>query len=602
MATTARGGQEPYTGPDTSAQLIALQQLEHIAVLQNEPADALQQLEQIAVLQTEPAKRTAVLDAPTQADPVAPWSDAEAYAPALAPERTPARHGRSDLEKLLDRWRRLPLIGRLPLPLVVTLLVQAGLSLRLIWSNTAFADESLYLWAGHLEWAHWELGTSIKFEALPTFFSGSPVIYPPLGALADGLGGLAAARVLSLLFMLGTTTLLYATTRRLFDSRSACCAAALFAGASGTQFLGAFATYDAMALFLLALAMWAAVRAAACRSLTAVILLSIAAGAAMALADATKYAATLWDPIVIGVGALALWRSSGWRRAVVGSSVLLAASAGLIAAGVWAGGHDLWVGISRTTLARGSGAEPMFGVLFNSGKWVGVVAFLAICGAVTAGWGRDWRSKLIAALLAFAVLLAPVEQARIHTLISLFKHVDYGAFFACVLAGYALASLARAVPVVKRRAADRVSAGAIVLAGVIGFAFAGAHFAGWPNSSQLISQITPVINRVGCPCLATQNNTIDYYLRETDFSAQPRNAFGYLFLDWRTGRTLHDTDAVVAAIQAHYLNVVEIDPSQDAAVYWPALHALRTTPGYQLVGTSPSGAPGAPAEIWVLGG
>jgi hypothetical protein len=110
------------------------------------------------------------------------------------------------------------------------------------------------------------------------------------------------------------------------------------------------------------------------------------------------------------------------------------------------------------------------------------------------------------------------------------------------------------------------------------------------------------MSTVGCPCLATQNNTIDYYLRETDFSAQPKNAFGYTFVDWRTGHTLHDTAAVVAAIQSHYLNVVEVDPSQDAGVYWPALHALRTTPGYQLVGTSPSGDPRAPAELWVLGG
>ena len=26
---------------------------------------------------------------------------------------------------------------------------------RLIWSNTAFQDEALYLRAGHLEWAQW---------------------------------------------------------------------------------------------------------------------------------------------------------------------------------------------------------------------------------------------------------------------------------------------------------------------------------------------------------------------------------------------------------------------------------------------------------------
>ena len=45
----------------------------------------------------------------------------------------------------------------------------------------------------------------------PAYFSGAPVIYPPLAALADSVGGLAGARLLSLVFMLGATALLWAT-------------------------------------------------------------------------------------------------------------------------------------------------------------------------------------------------------------------------------------------------------------------------------------------------------------------------------------------------------------------------------------------------------
>lgn len=599
MSTTARNAPEPYTGPDTSAQLYALQELEHIAVLQKDPVAA-----------TTSVDLLAVVDAPEAGAVQAPWSDAEAYVlppdllpgRAPAPERTPVRHGRSDLEKLLDRWRRLPLLGRLPFPLVATLAVQAALSLRLIWSNTAFADESLYLWAGHLEWAHWLHGTSIAQEAMSTYFSGAPAIYPPLGALADSLGGLAAARLLSLLFMLGTTALLYLTTRRLFNVRSAVFGAALFAGAGATQFLGAFATYDAMALFLLALASWTAIRATACATLRATIALEVSAGAAMALADAAKYAATLFDPVVIGVAALALWRSSGRRRAVAGTSALLSAFVVLIGAGLWAGGHELWIGVTRTTLARSSGAESITGVLFISGKWVGAVAFLAICGAVAAGWSRGWGTRLLAGLLALAAFLAPVEQARIHTLISLFKHVGYGAWFGCIVAGYALAALASAVPAVKAKAADRVSAVAVALAGVVGIGLAGAHFAGWPDSTQMISQISPILARTQCPCLASQSNTIDYYLHEMSYSGQLKNSFSFHFWSSRLHRELDGAPAVQAAIEARYLSVVEIDPSQDAAVYLPITRTLKATPGYQLVGMSPSGNPGEPTEIWVLGG
>ena len=131
------------------------------------------------------------------------------------------------------------------------LLVQTGLSVRLVWTDTAFQDEALYLRAGHLEWAHWLHQAPIP--DFPAYFSGAPVAYPLLGALADHAGGLAAARLLSLAFMLGVTALLWGTTTRLYGRRAALLACGLFATLAGTQFLGSLATFDAPAVFLLAL-------------------------------------------------------------------------------------------------------------------------------------------------------------------------------------------------------------------------------------------------------------------------------------------------------------------------------------------------------------
>ena len=88
-----------------------------------------------------------------------------------------------------------------------------------------------------------------------------PVIYPPIGALADSIGGLTGARILSLVFMLGATTLLWGTAQQLYGRRAAFFAAALFAVSGPTLHLGAFATYDAMSVFLIALAAWCVVRA-----------------------------------------------------------------------------------------------------------------------------------------------------------------------------------------------------------------------------------------------------------------------------------------------------------------------------------------------------
>ena len=143
--------------------------------------------------------------------------------------------------------------------LLAVLAIQAVLSVRLVRANTAFQDEATYLWAGHLEWAHWLHGAPIP--PFPTYFSGAPVVYPPLGALADSLGGLAGARVLSLVFMLGATALLWAAAGRLYGRRAAFFAAALFAVSGPVLHLGSFATYDALAVLLVALAAWCVIRA-----------------------------------------------------------------------------------------------------------------------------------------------------------------------------------------------------------------------------------------------------------------------------------------------------------------------------------------------------
>ena len=177
---------------------------------------------------------------------------------------------------------------RSPCRSVAILIAQAALSLRLVWSNTAYTDEALYLWAGHLEWAHWLHG--ITLPLFPTFFSGAPVVYPPLGALADSIGGLSGARILSLCFMLGATTLLWSTTSRLSGREAGFFASALWAFLGPTLMLGAYATYDAMSLFLVALATWCAT---AQRTRDEATGWMVSAAAALALANAAKYASTI---------------------------------------------------------------------------------------------------------------------------------------------------------------------------------------------------------------------------------------------------------------------------------------------------------------------
>jgi hypothetical protein len=410
-----------------------------------------------------------------------------AQAVTVAAERARAAPApaRSRLSRILDgsRW-----------PLAVVLAAQIALSLRLVWSNTAFEDEALYLSAGHMEWTHWLYGVPIPDYA--AYFSGSPVIYPPLGAYADAVAGLAGARILSLCFMLGATILLHGVTRRLFDRPAAAFAAALFAGLAATQFLGAFATYDAMALMLLALALWLGVRSAQCRpgSRTA---LMVASGATLALADAAKYASALFDPVIIAATALAVTRIKGRKAGIWAGTVVCVVLSLLIFAGLKIGGPSYLTGIKFTTLERGSGSYPAFGIIYVSAVWMGATLLLALIGVVVTIWSRPRLSdRLLALVLGISVTLVPAEQARIHTFTSLFKHVGYGAWFGAILAGCALSSFPRAVPAAKERFASVVSIAAVVVAAVPGTVIATAHFTeGWPSTSTFIARLQPWVER-----------------------------------------------------------------------------------------------------------
>jgi hypothetical protein len=171
------------------------------------------------------------------------------------------------------------------------MLTQAALTLRM--HNTAFEDEALYLYVGHLEISHWLHGTALQGN-YPSYFSGSPVLYPVLGALFDSIGGLTAARALSLTEMLAATGLLYTMSRRLFNERVALCAAITFAVAEPTLFLGNLATYDATALCLLAIAAWLVVRTAAFRWPAYLLAAPVAV-----LAVAAKYASLLFVPSIV---------------------------------------------------------------------------------------------------------------------------------------------------------------------------------------------------------------------------------------------------------------------------------------------------------------
>jgi hypothetical protein len=518
-------------------------------------------------------------------------------APDEAAERREARQFRG-----ASRLPGLP--GLADWPLALVLVVQAALSLRLVWSATAYIDEGLYLSVGHLELDHFLHGTPMPDVA--SFMSGSPVVYPPLAAMADNIGGLAGARLLSLAFMLVATSALYGVTKRLLDSRlAAFFAAGLFGWLGTAQFLGAFATYDAMALMLLALATWLGVRAIDAGDVLRYTLVCLA-GVAMAVADAAKYAAALFNPVVLAVVALAAWRAGGRKASLDSLGAMLLAVALPLTVGYDVAGASYGQGISSTTLNRASSTATVRSVIGLSVHATGIIAVLAVLGALVITVRRPgWPTVLLAWALAGAEFLAPAEQARIHTLTSLFKHVGYGAWFACAIAGYLLAELAAAAGRLSRArwatlAGTAAGTAVVLAAGAYGVTVADGQHGTWPDSRPMIADLTRLVRPNGI-YLVEDPNVVTYYLRTKIPFENVDDTYVFYYDDPQTHRMLVDTPAYAAAIARGYFAGIVLAFGDTFATDQTIVADINRDHTYRLADVIPYRDSYGPSEyrIWV---
>jgi hypothetical protein len=511
-----------------------------------------------------------------------------------APEKTAAASHR------VRRTARQRIIGSCPLAAILA--VQTLLSLRLVRANTAFVDEATYLWAGHLEWAHVLHGSSVP--PFPAYFSGAPVIYPPLGALADSVGGLTAARILSLVFMLGATVALWSVTDRLHGRRAAFFAAALFAITGPTLHLGSFATYDAMSVFLVALAAWLVVRAGDRQDAT---FWMVAAGVTLVAANATSYASALFDPVVILLALIVAFPKPGGKLAAARALALLAIVAVLATLGLLIGGSRYINGIRVTTLARAAGADSALSVLADSWTWTGVIVVAAICGVIVSWISRPRHPQTwLLTLVAAAILLVPAEQASLHTTASLNKHVDLGIWFAAIAAGYAVDKFAAASPAGNMRA---VTVGACVVAlsfpVSLGASQSRVFSTNWPDSSGFISILRPLADDSTGHLLVEDPTLAEYYLPSgTQWTRWSSTRNILLAGGAPTGGpsekagVIGDGNAAIFAmhIAAGYFSLVALNFSDTTSLDHSIAADLRRNHHYRLIQIVPYGAgPAGPA-------
>jgi hypothetical protein len=489
------------------------------------------------------------------------------------------------------------------------LAIQAALSLRL--ANSAFEDESLYIYAGHQQIAHLLHG-GVVYDNF-SYLSGFPWFYPPVAGFLDGVGGLDLVRLFSLACLLAATLAVAGVARHLFGNRTAIPSAVVFALAGPVLFLGHLATYDALSIALLAGAALVAVSPHRGRFVPAV-----SVGAFLAVAFLAKYLALLFAPAIL-VLALVRVAGGGWQvRArltivagvgigAVGLLVLVLVPLAIIAPGPLG---EMVQGFLASTLSRqGAITGTTTDILGRVALWQGPTLAVAAAGAFLA----VTRRRPVGVLLLATGLLPAAYHAYSHELTSLHKSVAFGIVFLAPVAGLAASAALDAAhrgplatPGVResRRRKGAPAGTSLVAAVLVALLYAGigmrtsaALFSDWSNSSNfvrvLLTQVRPASGRY----LVEESEVPRYYLRDIVSPWQWTGTFFFQYTT-RSGELLNGVDAYRAALRDRYFDIVALRYGPTAALDRDLYNDLRNPRLYVLIARVPVGPGQSDWFIW----
>ena len=528
--------------------------------------------------------------------------------PCISITQVEAPHQRPPLEPMSRRPRSGSLAAGarallVPLPLLLVLAGQAALSLRL--NNTAFEDEALTLFSGHQEIRvlfHAAYGT----PAFATYFSGAPFLYPVLAAAVDAHFGLEGARLLSLMFMLGATTLLWSSTRALFGRAPAIGAVMVFGLAGPTLFLGHFAVYDVPAVFLYAASLRIVI-ATARRELWSVLF----AAPTTILAIATSYATALFLPFLALVAVFTAATAAprrGARLRPLARGALLAITVGALVEG-WLAllGPAYRQGLGATLLDRHLGSDATGTIVGDSVQWGAAALVLGLLGtlAVATTHRADPRHPhniagvLLTLTLAVCVVAAPAYQEHIHTLQSLQKHIVVGLLFSAMAAGAAVSIPLRSAWRARARYGSAALA-ALALAAV-GAAQSSKLFGYWPDSTALVTALKKDMGNGGGHYLAEASAVPQYYTAKLAGGARNdwENTFAFGYQD-SAGNYISGLPAYKQAIADRYFKLIVLSHSETPGLDDAIDPPLKAHEGYRLVSVIPTGDVFGPGgyDVW----
>ena len=224
---------------------------------------------------------------------------------------------------------------------------------------------------------------------------------------------------------------------------------------------------------------------------------------------ATAYSSVPFDPVIV---APPRHRATVRRRSRSGLRVYGAVLVSLIIMGSAAGGNS-YLGITQTTPGRAAGAASPLRVLQDALSWTGIIIVLAICGVVASWVSHRYAARTwLLVVLTAAALLGPLEQAHLHTLDALNKHVGLGAWFAAIAAGYAVDRFITAAPAGQPRTMT-CAACVIALAfpASLGITQSRQFATSWANSATFID-ICPLATHGNGHLLVEDPSIAEYYL------------------------------------------------------------------------------------------
>ena len=193
-------------------------------------------------------------------------------------------------------------------------------------------------------------------------------------------------------------------------------------------------------------------------------------------------------------------------------------------------------------------------------------------------------------------MLGPLEQAHLHTLAALNKHVGLGAWFAAIAAGYAIDKFISAAPAGQPRTMT-CAACVVALAFPVslGAAQSMQFAASWPNSTSFIAIFRPLASHGSGHLLVEDPSVAEYYLA-TGSDWQRWSSTRNIVLPGGTNTGGPTRGGVVGAgdpaafdryIAQHYFSIIALNFADTTALDYRIATELHRSPYYHTIDVVP---------------